>query len=129
MLSLEHPAAWSPGRGTSVRSVVVVAFSPAGRALVAANEALGRISLAAARCCCWGYVYALPCYTGSLQFKRPAYKKRHGGRQTAVHGHERSRGGDTALRDAALDGPEEEGGREKRARAEQDADAGRATAA
>ena len=68
---------------------------------------------------------------GSLQFKRPAYKKRHGGRQTAVHGHERSRGGDTALRDAALDGPEEEGGRgrEKRARAEQDADAGRATAA
>jgi len=67
--------------------------------------------------------------TGSLQFKRPAYKKRHGGRQTAVHGHERSRGGDTALRDAALDGPEEEGGREKRARAEQDADAGRATAA
>ena len=30
---------------------------------------------------------------------------------------------------AALDGPEEEGGREKRARAEQDADAGRATAA
>lgn len=25
---------------------------------------------------------------GSLQFKRPAYKKRHGGRQTAVHGHE-----------------------------------------